>query len=76
MCARRAPLSLARARRPESAPARLRARAAAEAKREDLVARFEELKKAGRLEAFMAKRRAKLASKDHVLMPHERRGGE
>ncbi len=29
----------------------------------------------GRLEAFMAKRRAKLASKDHVFMPHERRGG-
>lgn len=30
----------------------------------------------GRLESFMAKRRAKLAAKDHVYMPHERRGGE
>ena len=30
----------------------------------------------GGLEAFMAKRRKKLAAKDHVHMPHERRGND
>jgi len=41
-----------------------------------LVAQYEELKRSGGLEAFMAKRRAKLAAKDHVLMPRVRKGGE
>ena len=46
---------------------------AAVAKKEDLVAKYAELKASGQLEAFMAKRRAKLARKDHVHMPRQRR---
>jgi hypothetical protein len=43
------------------------------AKKEDLLSKYAELKASGQLESFMAKRRAKLARKDHVHMPHQRR---
>jgi hypothetical protein len=46
---------------------------AAVAKQEDLLSKYAELKASGQLEAFMTKRRAKLARKDHVHMPHQRR---
>lgn len=46
----------------------------ADARKADLVTRYQELKAAGRLESFLAKRRAKLAAKDHVLVPGRREG--
>ena len=42
------------------------------AKREELVAKFEELKRSGGLDKFLAKRRKKLAQKDHVHVPQGR----
>lgn len=45
----------------------------ADARRAALLARFEALKKSGQLASFLAKRRAKLATRDHVLVPRERR---
>jgi|APGre2960657444_1045066.scaffolds.fasta_scaffold00364_7 ribosomal RNA-processing protein 36 len=44
----------------------------AAAKQEDLVARFQDLKKAGQLDKFLEKRRKKLAQKDHVHAPTAR----
>jgi ribosomal RNA-processing protein 36 len=41
----------------------------ADAKREDLLAQFQELQKSGKLDKFLAKRRQKLATKDHVHAP-------
>ena len=44
----------------------------AASKREELLAKFEELKASGRLDKFLAKRRQKLAQKDHVHVPSAR----
>jgi ribosomal RNA-processing protein 36 len=41
----------------------------------ELVARYEELKKGGKLEQYMEKRRRRNAAKDHRFIPSERRGG-
>ena len=46
----------------------------AAAKQVDLMAKFNELKASGRLDTFLAKRRQKLATKDHVHAPGTRRG--
>jgi ribosomal RNA-processing protein 36 len=46
----------------------------AAAKQDDLLAKFNELKASGRLDTFLAKRRQKLATKDHVHAPGTRRG--
>lgn len=44
-----------------------------EKKRQELVARFHELKASGRLEKVLAKKRKKNASKDHRYVPSNRR---
>eukprot|EP00850_Spirogloea_muscicola_P011520 SM000071S21144 [mRNA] locus=s71:579798:581862:- [translate_table: standard] len=41
-------------------------------RREDLIAKYKELKAAGKLEAFLAKRRKRNASKDHRRVPYRR----
>lgn len=41
----------------------------------ELVARYEELKKGGKLEQYMEKRRRRNAAKDHRFIPSERRAG-
>jgi len=46
----------------------------AKRKKEALVEQFHELKKKGKLEEFMAKRRKKNAAKDHKQRPFSRRG--
>ncbi len=45
----------------------------AEQKRQQLLARYQELKDSGRLEKVMAKRRRKNAAKDHRYVPRARR---
>lgn len=47
----------------------------AEKRKRGLVAKYEELQAAGRLDAYMAKRRRKNAAKDHRYLPSGRRGG-
>ena len=47
----------------------------AAAKQDDLLAKFSELKASGRLDKFLAKRRQKLATKDHVHAPGQTRRG-
>ena len=47
-----------------------------EQRRLELVAKYEELKKAGRLDKFMEKRRKKNAAKDHRYVPSQRRPEE
>lgn len=44
-----------------------------EKKRIGLLAQFKELKESGRLDKFMEKRRKKIATKDHRLLPVGRR---
>ena len=44
-------------------------------KEERLVAQYRELQKAGRLEKFMAKKRKKVASKQHKRVPFRRESG-
>ena len=46
---------------------------ASERKKQALVQRYSQLKESGQLEKVMAKRRKKLASKDHRLVPRGRR---
>lgn len=48
----------------------------AEKRRLELVAKYEELKAAGQLDKYMAKRRKKNAAKDHRYLPVGRRGGD
>lgn len=45
-----------------------------EQRRLELVSKFDELKKSGRLDKFMEKRRKKNAAKDHRYVPSQRRG--
>lgn len=47
-----------------------------ERKRQELVAKYEELKTGGGLERFMEKRRKRNAAKDHRYLPGRRPGGE
>mmetsp|Transcript_19406 Transcript_19406/g.23202 ORF Transcript_19406/g.23202 Transcript_19406/m.23202 type:complete len:211 (+) Transcript_19406:368-1000(+) len=42
-------------------------------RKSDLIQKYQELKANGKLDKFLAKRRKKNASKDHKLMPHQRR---
>ena len=46
-----------------------------EKRRQQLVARYQELKDSGRLEKVMTKRRKKNALKDHRYVPRARREG-
>lgn len=50
----------------------------AEKRKRELVAKYEELKSAGKLDKYMEKRRKKNAAKDHRYLPSSRRpmGGE
>ncbi|MCO5583824.1 hypothetical protein L7F22_037739 [Adiantum nelumboides] len=43
-----------------------------ETRKQELVAKYKELKASGKLEAFLAKRRRKNAAKDHRYMPYRR----
>ena len=43
-----------------------------EKRRQELIAKYEELKKSGRLERFLEKRRKKNAAKDHRHLPYRR----
>jgi ribosomal RNA-processing protein 36 len=45
-----------------------------ERRKQELIAKYEELQKAGKLEKFMEKRRKKNAAKDHRYLPGSRRG--
>lgn len=45
-------------------------------KREELIAKFKELKEKGGLESFLAKRRKKNAAKEHTKVPSRRRATE
>ena len=45
-----------------------------EKRRQELIAKYEELKKSGRLERFLEKRRKKNAAKDHKHLPYRRLG--
>ena len=47
---------------------------AAEKKRQALIQKYQQLKESGQLEKAMAKRRKKVAAKDHRLVPRSRRG--
>lgn len=47
-----------------------------EKRKRELLAKYEELKSAGQLDKYMAKRRKKNAAKDHRYVPSGRRGGE
>jgi ribosomal RNA-processing protein 36 len=47
-----------------------------ERKRQELLAKYEELKSGGGLDRYMEKRRKKNASKDHRYLPGRRPGGE
>lgn len=43
-----------------------------DARKQELLAKYEELKASGKLEAYLAKRRRKNAAKDHRYMPYRR----
>lgn len=47
-----------------------------EKRKRELLAKYEDLKSAGQLDKYMAKRRKKNAAKDHRYVPSGRRGGE
>ncbi|KAL4188195.1 hypothetical protein AMTRI_Chr09g42880 [Amborella trichopoda] len=47
-----------------------------ELRKQMLVEKYDDLKVAGKLEAFMAKKRRRNASKDHRYVPYRRDGGE
>ena len=44
-----------------------------EQRKQELLARYQELKTSGKLEAYMAKRRRRNAAKDHRYVPSGRR---
>ena len=45
-----------------------------EIKKQLLLDKFKTLKKSGKLDDFLAKRRRRNAAKDHIHVPYERRG--
>lgn len=49
---------------------------AADKRKVELVEKYKELKAAGKLDSFLAKRRKKNAAKDHRFIPYRRQGAE
>jgi hypothetical protein len=49
---------------------------AADKRKVELVEKYKELKAAGKLDSFLAKRRKKNAAKDHRFIPYRRQGVE
>ncbi len=49
---------------------------AADKRKAELVEKYKELKAAGKLDSFLAKRRKKNAAKDHRFIPYRRQAAE